>query len=260
LKTISALALILLLSTLINAQSKTSKEIDGLIGPVHTVTSVMVDMAIVEGVWVESKRYPGTTIIYDEKGNDGRFGPGDILSESGGSGTPIYNDKGQVSERRVTGHDGIVISKLLFAYDDAGNLTDLSDYDHGKLRRRVVSTFDEQHNRTSLGEYDTENKLYRKLTWTFDEKGNRTEWTESHRQGEEMVIFEKLVDTFDDKNNLLTEIQYGNPEGTVTRSTYVYEFDAQGNWISCERSVLVGDSNEVASRSMTLRAITYYQK
>lgn len=258
-KIIVALALMLLLSALITAQSKTSKEIDGLIGPVHTVTSVIVDMARVEGVWVESKRYPGTTIVYDEKGNDGRFGAGD-LSESAGSGTPIYNDKGQVIERRVTGPNGIVVSKLLFAYDDAGNLIELSDYDHGKLRRRIVLTFDDKRNRTSAGEYDSENKLYRKLTWTFDEKGNRTEWTESHRQGEEMVLFEKLVDTFDDKDNLLTEIQYGNPEGSVMRSTYVYEFDARGNWISCERAFLVSDSNEVASKSVTLRAITYYEK
>ena len=256
---LSLIELVLLFSAEAPGQTKTSKEIDGLIGPVHTVTSIFVDMAKVEGVWVESKRHAPSVITYDENGNDGRFGPGDRLESSAG-GTPIYNEKGQVIERRTIAPNGEEIFKLLFAYDDAGNQTEQSEIDHGKLRRKVVSTFDEKRNRTTLGEYDSEDKLYRKLTWTFDEKGNRIEWTESHREGNEMVLFEKLVDTFDDKGNLLTETQYGNPEGAVIRTTYLYEFDARGNWISCEKSFLAGDSNEVASKSMTLRAITYYEK
>src|SRR5215831_21304567 len=215
--TLWCIGALFLFAGVITGQPKTVKEVNGLIGPVHTVTSVIVELAKVDGVWVESKRYPPSLMTFDETGNIGGFGTSDQSQMSGGGGTQTYNEKGQLIEQRVTRPDGVVVSKVLFAYDEAGNQTELSNFYYGKLQRKIVSTFDDKRNRTSLGEYDSDNKLYRKLTWTFDEKGNRTEWTESHSQGDEMVLFEKLVDTFDDKGNLLTEIQYGNPEGSVDR-------------------------------------------
>src|SRR5207247_11404562 len=121
----------------------------------------------------------------------------------------------------------------------------------GKLVRRNAITFDEKGNMSSVSSFDSEDKLQRKLTWTFDKKGNRAEWTESRRQGEEMVIFEKLIDSYDDKGNVVIETQYGNPEGTVMKQFFSYEFDARGNWIKRERSSVPLDSPELQSKDVS---------
>lgn len=131
---------------------------------------------------------------------------------------------------------------------------------NGKLIRRHATTFDEKGNMTSASSYDSEDKLQRKLTSTFDEKGNRTEWTESLLKGEEMALFEKLVSTYDDKGNVLTETQYGNPEGTIMTQFFSYEFDQHGNWIRKESSTLPLDSPDLTSKEVEIRYITCYEK
>ncbi len=243
------------------SQTKTSKEIDGLVGPVHTVTTVSISFTRIEGGWTEGKRTLGPIMTYDENGNDGRFGNGSARAQIATGGASKYNDKGQEIERDYYGSDHLLVLKVLVSYDEAGHVTEHSEENGvGSLRRRNTFTFDGKGNMTNLSTYDSVNKLTRELTWTFDEQGNRTEWTESQLKGEGMVLFEKITYTYDDKENVLIETQFGNPEGMVMKKSFSYEFDARGNWIRRDRSISYGDATEIASKDADLRSITYYEK
>ena len=239
-------------------QSKSSKEIDGLVGPVHTVTTENVTLTKINDIWTETSRGVVSLITYDKNGNDGRFGSEANSPLSAVECVRKNNDQGQEIERDCMDHGRVM--KMFFSYDAAGHVIDESQQEaNRKLKWRHTFNFDDNGNMTSLGQFDSENKLTRKLTWTFDEKGNRTEWTESLLKGEEMVLFEKIVSTYDDKGNVLTQTQYGNPEGTISKQFFSYEFDARGNWIKKENSSTPTGSLETLTKLVELRIITYHE-
>jgi hypothetical protein len=256
-QSVLALTLIVVFAKIAPSQSKTSKEIDGLVGPVHTATTVYFTLTQTDGIWTESGRRTTSIITYDEDGNDGRF---NNAHEVARGCVRKYNDKRQEIERDCGESNNPSSVKMFFSYDEAGYLIEDSQQDGtGKLIRRNTFAFDEKGNMTSVGSYDSDNKLHRKLTWTFDPNGNRAEWTESHLAGEEMVLFEKITSTYDDKGNVLTETQYGNPEGAVMTKFFSYIFDERGNWIKKERAMVPFDSSDLRSKDVELRFITYYR-
>ncbi|MFY9621286.1 MAG: hypothetical protein WAQ99_15845 [Pyrinomonadaceae bacterium] len=253
--------LILLTTVGVHSQQKTSREIDGLIGPVHKVVTVHTAFVRTGDKWVEDGETTTSVRTYDEKENGGRSRDGGSESANGrGGGTVKHNDKGQVVERAFYGPDNELAGKILFTHDQAGRVIEVVEQNgKGNLRRRHEQTFDDRGNMTSLSTFGSDNKINRKLTWTFDTKGNRTEWTEQLLKGDELTLFQRITSTYDDKNNVLVETQYGNPEGSVMRQVFSYEFDARGNWIKRERLLLAGDSNEAQRRDLDLRSITYYE-
>ena len=90
------LTILLATPAVVLSQTRTSKEIDGLIGPVHTVTTISVNFTKIDGVWTEGVKPMTSVLNYDENGNDGRFGDGGGTGES--EGVRKSNDKGQVIE------------------------------------------------------------------------------------------------------------------------------------------------------------------
>jgi len=241
------------------SQTRTSKEIDGLVGPVHTVTTISVSVTKKDGVWTEAVSPMTSVFTYDENGNDGRFGDGGAAI-GGSEGVRKYNDKGQEIERDLIGPDNSIALKILFAYDDSGRVIEESEqFADGKLRRRHTHTYDGKGRETSLSSYDSNNNLNRRLTWGFDENGKKTEWTESKLNGKEMALFERITYTYDDKGNVLLQTQYGNPEGTVTKQAFTYEFDQIGNWIKRERhTARIGSGTIEEWKDVDSRSITYY--
>lgn len=239
------------------AQQKTSRELDGLVGPVRTVTTTSFRFTRSNEQWMENGEPHLTTISYDENGND----PNRSRLQSPQYGAHCVsktNDAGQIIERDcLTQGRGM---KFFFAYDAAGRVIDEAQQDEtGKLIRRLTFGFDDKGRRVSLGEFDSDNHLQRGLTWSFDDKGNQTEWTESRKTGDQMVLFQKNVWTYDDRGNALTETQYGNPEGSVLEQFFAYEFDERGNWIKKEGASMPLDSPDLQSKFVEIRSIVYYQ-
>ena len=251
---------ILALAFSVNSQTRTSKEIDGLVGPVHSVVTAHISYLKTDDRWVEDKTTTSPVVTYDENGNDGRLGLGEnseVGSRAGGS--VKYDDKGRVIERDFYDQNNELAGKILFTYGDGGHITEVSQEDgKGRLQQRHTSTFDDKGNRTNLSTFDGDNKETRKLTWTFDAKGNQTEWTESLLKNDEMVLFERITYTYDDRNNVLVQTQYGNPEGSIMKQIFSYEFDDRGNWVRRERLLFAGDATEANGRDVDLRSITYY--
>lgn len=107
---------ILAFAGLITAQSKTSKEIDGLIGPVHTVTTVYLKRTKTDGLWIEAPRTTSSTITYDERGNDGRFRSGSLTA---GNCPRKFNEKGQEIEVDCKGPTPETTVNTFLSYDEA---------------------------------------------------------------------------------------------------------------------------------------------
>jgi hypothetical protein len=247
-------------------QKKTPKEANGLVGPVHTVTAETAQLSNLSGEWVEGDRTTSFFIVFDKDGSFGKDGNDEHLNNSPIGGCPgeskiRRDDKGREVESVCEFPDGMIF-KSTFKYDDKGNVTEQANYKGGdSLIGRIVSTYDASGNMTSLDSYDSKNILTRKLTWTFDAKGNRTEWTESTRRGEELLLFCKIKSRHDDKGNVVEETQYGNPEGSITRQTLSYEFDAMGNWIKRVRmwwTVQPDGKASLSSADVEYRTIAYY--
>jgi hypothetical protein len=151
-----------------NAQAKTDKEQSGLLGPVHTVKTEVVELTSKHGKSVEGARMPGQMVTYDALGN--RVKRVDFNSDSSVSQTLVYtydaegrgtgfeeyagtlstprqhlyslNDKGNRIEYRIVQPDGAAGEKYLYKYDLIGNQVAEALYDHkGRLISRSENTF-----------------------------------------------------------------------------------------------------------------------
>jgi len=239
------------------SQAKNSRATDGLFGPVHTVVTTSVTVTKTNDLWLETDRRIVSSISYDENGNDSRIPLGLNSPVTIDTCVSKHNATGQEIEKDCLDHGRPV--KMFLEYDASGRVVDESRRDeNGRLTSRHAFEFDGQGRRTVFREFDSDNRLKRKLTWSFDDKGNQTEWTESQRKADEMVLFQKNVWTYDDKGNPLTETQWGNPEGTVSKQFFSYEFDEKGNWIKKEGASLPFNSPELQTKRIEIRAITYY--
>jgi len=263
-KLITAISLNLIFTCLAVGQAaKTSKEVDGLAGPVQSAVTESVELSNENGEWVEGERTVVSLITYDKDGHDGRFNNAlQNQSPVGSIGRVRRDEQGREIEHVTDLPDGVTIKRTT-KYDEKGMIAEQADYKgDGSLLTRTAYTYDARGHTTSLASYDSSNVLTRKLTWTFDEKGNRTEWTESTRRGSELLLFSKIVSVYDDKGNVMEETQYGNPEGTVTKQTFSYDFDSLGNWIRRDRewrrTELESGQSYVVSRAREYRTISYY--
>lgn len=255
-KIIAVLALLVLLSALIKAQSRTSREIDGLVGPVHTVSVTSLTMTKVNDLWDESDRRISQFTEYDENGNDPRR-PTDASPQSSASCIAKTNDNGQAIETDCDWHGKSM--KKFFKYDAAGHVIDESLEEDGKLASRVTYSFDEQGRMTSIRQYNSENELIRKLTFSRDDKARRSEGTTSLLKDGKLVLIEKGVSTFDERGNVLTATTE-NAEGMKFTQYYSYEFDHFGNWIVKETATLPLDSSSLNTKHVEIRVIMYYAK
>jgi hypothetical protein len=189
------------------------------------------------------------TVVYDKAGR--------ILSENKNNAAVNgnfthrykYNAAGQLEKKEVLS-SGKVISTYLYTYDDNNNavameikkkpgLMDIHDekfeysYDANNRRIEEVHIDGDEYSRTKY-EYNDKNQLIRR--------------TEYNRRGG--VTYDNTY-VFDELDNPSAEsASYrGN---NINNFSYVYEYDAQGNWIN-KRS----QSNE-KTFCLQIRVITYY--
>ncbi|HYJ47581.1 MAG TPA: energy transducer TonB, partial [Pyrinomonadaceae bacterium] len=116
-----------LLSSLLNMD--TDRDRDGLVGPVRRVKTEMVKLASKDGKVVEGQRIILESVAYDIKGTkieNAYFPiPGAALT---GKEVYKYDDKGNIVEMTLTGADGSLMSKEVYAYefDAFGNWTKMT--------------------------------------------------------------------------------------------------------------------------------------
>jgi hypothetical protein len=136
-------------------------------------------------------------------------------------------------------------NKIVYTYDDKGNLTEEAIYDVSGsfIKSRSVHTYDAQGHRIKTAGYDL-----------------------VHGAG---LGVDRTVETYDARGNILELTTYytqraGDPDERPvpppSKVVYTYEWDAHGNWVKQTQTLCTSETGEpVCKPSMvTYRSITYY--
>lgn len=192
---------------------------------------------------------------YNEKGKIVEMSSFDNANEGKLASTnkSLYNENGQKSEESLLMPDGTLFLRMVFSYDNAGNL----------IEKKNCGATENSCSEKTIFEYDTSNnliaekqmrvltgKISEKKLYKYDAKGNRIQ-TEIYNSREELV--EKFVYEYDHNNNLVKATPYdafGIMEGI---ETYTYVYDNQQNWI--KKTKFTDNYPEV----ITEQKITYYK-
>jgi len=276
-----------------NAQKKTDRERDGLIGAIHKIRSE----------WTEAGEKRWNDVIYDEKGNkvsredydtNGQLGRlsfkydsfGKLLESTSIIGSQqykteySYDDRGNLIAKAHYDSGGSP-SRSVYKYDARGNNTEALLYDaKGALYAKIISSFDADAKLTKSISYDGDHSIKEILIQVYDKKGEKT--ATHHLNDKEGLISKEVVDekgrliefikydesgqisgkqvTSYDRYGSVDEVsQYDGKGSLESAQMYKYEVDSSGNWV--KKSVSIKDKNGKINpipNSTITRAITYY--
>lgn len=183
-------------------RKKTVREVQGLNGPVRSVsvaTAVPIDK---NGTWEPGEQKLASADTYDKQGKR--------------------------TERVVYTSDGTISSKIVFTYDDQGNEMEATWYNaSGTPESRTVSTYDAEGHRAEARSYAAEGTLARRTVFADDARGNETA---AHSYTPEGVLESSTVSTYDGKGNL-EETAWYYASG-IQGGQIVYKRDAKGALLS----------------------------
>lgn len=189
---------------------------DGLVGPVKTLESGIINYAVKDGKRVEGKSQVTQKLSFDERGN---------LTES-------------ITFDPTT---GTINTRLVFTYDVLGRNTGYDEYYRPANQtvakpRKHIDTLDHNDRVVERILYEADGTAGGRFTYKYDDKGNKLEeafyaWTGS-RIG-------RITYTHDAAGRVLTETNYDGDD-TVAGKT-VNSYDANGRtveWVRYVKDVL----------------------
>ncbi|HEV2669232.1 MAG TPA: hypothetical protein VG324_30220 [Blastocatellia bacterium] len=263
---ILTLMLSLIFCSVVEAQKKSHRELEGLKGPVRKITEETVNLSEEHGKWIEAEKGSVTIIVFDRAGNllehtsyapnpnsgkleqlersvysydaEGRrtkkeFSDVPVVMLPGDRPIP----KNEMPPPSVRTRDGATLQTEVDKFDASGNLVETITHNgtaEGATFKRETYNYNAQTRTREKLTYDFRNQLIKKTIIKFDEQGNMVE-----------SLDYDLVDKgmFD----------------TKTRCSD-YQFDAKGNWIkmtALSSGIGKNDPSEV-EKFVIKRKITYY--
>ncbi|MBL8207688.1 MAG: hypothetical protein JNM09_25870 [Blastocatellia bacterium] len=261
LKYVSMLVVLLFLSGAAIAQVVTDCQVERLKGKVKTIVEDSATLEGKPGHWKELRRRRVGTMSWDKQGYE-------VERIAGAVDQPMYKavSSYNATQKTRTEHrydfpiqggvkgyildsqgkpikpppptqapDDVVISEILYTFDDKGNRSGYAIYQRQKNSKKLV--------RRSA------------LNWNTDGKLKEGQWYD----GAGKLLF-KFVYKYDAQGNEIEALMIVGQN--TSRTTYSeYQFDAQGNWISRisqEDSVSAYNPNSKTTYK-TYRQITYWQ-
>lgn len=190
----------------------------GLLGKVKTVFTESQDLS---GTWSVQTRKPNSMDFYNERGN---------LTKA-----EFYDYQGNLSDISVYGYlDGTRASKqesIRHEYDPPPMMLELPPgkekpkYDP-RYSYKFAFRYDEKKRLTEETRIGNDGKLW--LRYVYKYSGNQREELVYSADG---ALNQRYLSTLDDKGNQVEETIYEAGAGSIrSKHSYVYEFDAQGNW------------------------------
>ena len=140
----------------------------------------------------------------------------------------IFNEMGNFTER-IYSKNGKIDSKQTYIYNDQGNIIDKKEYDSdGNLKLQTTYNYDDNGNKieeNTFGGYQTQ-----KTTYKYDDKGREVEslMTLSF-QGINGSAELRITKEYDQKGNIIEEKNYNNHNKLSSKGIYTY--DERGNKI-----------------------------
>lgn len=273
-----ALLVVCLVVGSVDADGKSHREMEGLVGPVRVAVEEVADYSQKFGEWTEGPRrktiyhftpsgYFTELLFYDENG---------VLWHRM---TFDYNEKGNLIKR--TDSIGFV---ELYAYDESNNNIEAVLYFAGKARSRWEYKYDIGGNKVEEAKYESDGSLSEKTIFKYDEVGNVVEEFLYKADGSLWLKFRFKYDAAGNRIEMATydlgglsgrhtykrdrtgniieeeETQYDASGPVTEKRRYEYEFDSHGNWTKqvCFRWVTRFGESYWEPQRVTYRTITYY--
>lgn len=232
-KTFIVIALHLILTTQINAQGKSDKERDNLIGLVHSIHVETARIICKSGECVEGERVESLNDEYDISGrvvgNRNRF---------------IINDP---------------ISRMLnYPFDESIPRIEKPAYrEDGTLLYKDVYIFDNKKRRSEWISYRADGSIQLRTIHLFNSRGRLIESKSYNADG---ILASWNVTSYDESGNEVEAISKKADGSLVNKIVCTYEFDFAGNWIKKNISVLIMKNGEsvLEPYAVMYRTITYY--
>ncbi|HEX8141291.1 MAG TPA: hypothetical protein VF553_01770 [Pyrinomonadaceae bacterium] len=216
-----------------NAQDKSDKERDNLLGPVHTVRTETALVTCKLDKCEEGGRVESLNDEYDINGravgNRNRFIINDPISRM--LNYPFDENIPEI-EKPTYREDGTLLYKDVFIFNNRERRSEWISYRaDGSIQLRSIHLFNSQGRLTESRSYNASGILASWNVASYDENGNESESLSKKADG-----------------------------SLVHKSVYNYEFDLAGNWIKKKISVLVMKHGEsvLEPYAVKYRTITYY--
>lgn len=284
-------AITLLVSPSAEAQAKTDRERDGLVGAVRSVSTQVTDYSNRE-LSEEVRTKQLDTVAYGVDGNEVERTIYDDYGYLVGKEVHTYNANHNRIESTLSDPKGLVMEKRRYTYEK-GKLIQVISYDEkGAVGEKQVNSYD-ANNRLRVETYYVAENAVGKTIYKYAGAGNVSEVAFFLNTGARAVASigpclgaHRVVYSYDGKGNLIKIVAYEpngkskkswehvfNPKGELAQDTqedvwshskfiYTYEYDSQGNWIKKistmnSRSKLASDPPYETNRVIR-RVITYY--
>jgi hypothetical protein len=225
-----------------NAQTKSDRDWDDLLGLVQSVVVEEARIINVSGQYVEKDRRHWRTTTYDRTGNKIKEEPRPPTSAAFSGNWEerrverIFEGERLVEERSYIGN-GSLVSKDVWKYDSQGRQSEWLFYYADEKTSKL--------------------KLNGRWAYKYDARGNVIE--RSRFKGC-CILEQREAANHDEKGNI-AEYAYYNADGSLRSKTrYSYEYDSVGNWIKKTTfSWVTKDGKSFFEPvEVSYRAITYY--
>jgi hypothetical protein len=235
-----------------------------------------IDGSIVGKKLTSTYRYndAGKLIKIDSFFDDGALGSTETVHDNGHTRVEtVHNPDGSLKDKRTYFYErerkvketlndasGSVVFKVIYTYDNNGNLTQTISYkDDKSIDHKNVYAYDKTGNRIEVTTYRSDNSIDNKVTYTYDEKRHKTK-SVINKYKMDGSLDEKRVALYNE-TGYLTETSTYNADGLLQeKETHSYEFDSVGNWIKKTTLKWVIKDGKLSPETphINKRIITYY--
>lgn len=157
------------------------------------------------------------------------------------------DDKGRAITLTEYNREGKVDRTYTYTYDAKGNRQTMSgSRADGTVLSMYTWTYNDRNQKTNQ-RLQTPGYADSYITWTYDEKGNQTgeAWYDGDKQL--TLRFERV---YDEKGNKVQESKYKSGNDFLSKVTWKYEYDKQGNWIRRTQYTATGEDFHLEERVM----------
>ena len=267
---------------------KTTRELQGLNGPVRSVSIAIAVPVNKGGTWEPGEQRPLSVDTYDKEGDrieqvfytaggtvggkvvftyDAQRNETEVISYDA-NGVPesrtvsTYDTEGYRTESRLYAADGILTRRVVFTYDAHGHETAAhSDTPDGAPESRTVSTYDAGGNLEETAWYYANGTQGGQIVYKREAKGTLLSST-AFAYAPDGTLQSRADATYDARGNPTEVVWYSDSGRFKKRETSTYRYDVFGNWTQRTTTnwVTKGSASSFEPPVVTYRAIAYYGK
>ena len=170
-----------------------------------------------------------------------------------------YNKNGKLNGKAYRDKNGQPIFDLIYAYDEAGNISRLHTRKPGKGYSDEVYTYSADGIEAERQDYVADGVLHERVITTYDATGRQTEIVGYTGAGRVIARAQYSYDA-KDRNNVTEVVLSGMGDIVQRREHYTYdEFDEKGNWTKRHTVKETARGSEIVKEmEVTYRTFTYY--